>query len=142
MNAGTHLDELEKSRLEFDFYLGLLELGSESEFEPFLREALALVVEIAGARQGYLELHDASGDMDHGWSIAHGFSDSEIEDVRSQISHGIIAEALATGQVVETASAMLDPRFLERDSVQNRKIEAVFCAPIGSDPPLGVLYLQ
>ena len=37
---------------------------------------------------------------------------------------------------------MLDPRFLSRESVQGAKIEAVLCAPIGSDPPLGVLYLQ
>jgi Nif-specific regulatory protein len=142
MNAGAHSDDLERARLERDFYLRLLELGTQSRFEPFLKEALALVVEISGARQGYLELHGAADDAEHGWSIAHGFSDAEFEQVRSRISRGIIAEALSTGQVVETASAMLDPRFLGRKSVQAAKIEAVLCAPIGSDPPLGALYLQ
>jgi Nif-specific regulatory protein len=142
MNAGAHSDDLEKARLERDFYLRLLELGTQSEFEPFLKEALALVVEIAGARQGYLEVHGASDDVERGWSLAHGFSASEVEEVRSRISRGIITEALATGQLVETSSAMLDPRFLGHESVQGLKIEAVLCAPIGGDLPLGVLYLQ
>ena len=52
MSADAHRTDLEKVRLERDFYLRLLELGSATEVEPFLEEALALVVEIAGARQG------------------------------------------------------------------------------------------
>jgi Nif-specific regulatory protein len=74
--------------------------------------------------------------------MAHGFSRNEIEAVRSAISQGIIAEALATGRTIETASALLDPRFSERASVRLGRIEAVVCAPIGEDPPLGVVYLQ
>jgi Nif-specific regulatory protein len=31
---------------------------------------------------------------------------------------------------------------MERSSVQGAKIEAVLCAPIGTDPPLGALYLE
>jgi Nif-specific regulatory protein len=142
MGADSRSADVEKLRLERDFYLRLLELGTQTEFEPFLKEALALVVEIASARQGYLEFHGTPGDVEHGWSIGHGFSGSEVEEVRSRISRGIIAEALSTGQIVNTSSAMLDPRFLERKSVQGARIEAVLCAPIGSAPPLGALYLQ
>lgn len=142
MGVDALAEVLEKARLERDFYRRLLELGTHSDFEPFLKEALALVVEITGARQGYLEVHGALDDIHSGWSLAHGFSGSELEEVRSRISGGIIAEALSTGQVVETSSAMLDPRFLERQSVQDLKIQAVLCAPIGNDPPLGALYLQ
>jgi hypothetical protein len=47
----------------------------------------------------------------------------------------IIAEAVATG----TASAMTDPRFRDRGSVQQKEIWAVLCAPIGS-PPIGAVY--
>ncbi|MDJ0853416.1 MAG: sigma 54-interacting transcriptional regulator [Myxococcota bacterium] len=141
MRAGGHGEELDRVRLERDLYLRLLELANRTEVEPFLEEALALVVEISGAQQGYLELHRAGEDDEQGWSLAHGFSGWEIEELRSRISRGIIAEALATGEIVETASAMRDPRFLDRASVQDAKIEAVLCAPIGSDPPLGVLYL-
>ncbi len=142
MATGSASNDLDKVRLERDFYRRLLELGSQAELEPFLKDALALVVEIAGARHGYLELHGAPDDLEHGWSIADGFSGAELEEVRSRISRAILAEALSTGQIVETSSAMLDPRFLERESVQQLKIEAVLCVPIGSDPPLGVLYLQ
>lgn len=132
----------ERLRLERDFYLRLLELGGRNDLEPFLEEALALVVEIAGARHGYLELHGNADDAEDGWSIAHGFSGSDLEKVRSSISSGIIGEALSTGQLVETSSAMLDARFFDRQSVQSAKIEAVLCAPIGTDPPIGSIYLE
>jgi len=128
--------------LERDLYRRLLELSTETQVESFLEEALALVVEIARAQQGYLELENGSDPDNQDWFISHGFTTSELADVRAHISRGIIAEALATGQTVNTSSAMLDPRFLERESVQGQRIEAVLCVPIGGDPPLGALYLQ
>jgi Nif-specific regulatory protein len=136
-------ESLDLRQLQRDYALSLrlLELGQQRELEPFLREALALVVEAAEARQGYLELHDERAGAD-GWWIAHGFSDAELATVRGAISRGIIAEALATGQTIITPSAVLDPRFGVRDSVRRSRIEAVLCTPIGADPPRGVLYLQ
>ncbi|HUI27248.1 MAG TPA: sigma-54-dependent Fis family transcriptional regulator [Candidatus Kryptonia bacterium] len=137
----TKLAHLKRER---DLYLRLLKLGQQTELEPLLREALALIVEMAEARQGYLELHDeddGASNEPHWW-IAHGLSADEIQGVRTVISRGIIAEAIATGQTIITPSALLDPRFSERDSVRLGKIEAVLCAPIGDDPPRGVLYLQ
>jgi len=74
--------------------------------------------------------------------MAHGLSELEVDGVRAAISRGIIAEAVATGQVIVTPSALLDPRFSERESVRLGQLEAVLCAPIGQDPPRGVLYLQ
>ena len=106
MVADSSSTELNRVRLERDFYFRLLELGTQAELEPFLKDALTLIVEIASARQGYLELHGASDDMECGWSIADGFSGAELEDVRSRISRGIIAEALSTGRIVETSSAI------------------------------------
>ncbi len=141
MRAKPPTPEIETIRLERDLYRRLLELGARTELEPFLEEALALVVEVAGARQAYLELHGPD-DAEQVWSIARGFSGQEVEAVRAHVSRGIIAEAMATGRLVDTASALLDPRFADRASVQGVKIEAVLCAPIGSDPPRGVLYLQ
>jgi Nif-specific regulatory protein len=44
--------------------------------------------------------------------------------------------------MIVTPSALLDPRFSERDSVRLGKIEAVLCTPIGYDDACGVLYLQ
>ncbi len=128
---------------ERDLYLRLLDLGRQRHVESFLAEALHLVAEVTGARQGYLEL---LGDEDDPsaprWWIAHGLSDQEIEGVRAAISRGIIAEALASGQTIVTPSALLDPRFSERKSVLEGQIQAVLCSPIGEDPPRGALYLQ
>ncbi|HUE39150.1 MAG TPA: sigma-54-dependent Fis family transcriptional regulator, partial [Candidatus Binatia bacterium] len=130
-------------RAERDLYLRLLSVGQQDDLAPFLEEALALIAEVAQARQGYLELFDEEEDAGTPrWWMAHGFSAEEVAKVREAISRGIIAEALATGRTIVTASAQLDPRFSARDSVIRGRIEAVLCAPIGSGPPRGVLYLQ
>ena len=140
---GTADAELARARCERDLYRRLLELGTRTEIEPFIEEAIALVVELSGARQAYLEIRgDESSGQEPCWWTARGFSESELGVVRGHVSSGIIAEALASGGVVETPSALLDPRFLTRRSVQAERIEAVLCAPIGQDPPIGVLYLQ
>jgi Nif-specific regulatory protein len=135
--------ELEQLRRERDLYLRLLELGARIEIKSFLTDSLALVVELTGARNGYLELRDPNDGDEHAlWYLSHGFSASETADVRSRISSGILAEVLATGQTVDIPSALLDPRFRDRSSVRAMQIETVLCIPIGQDPPLGALYLQ
>ena len=140
LDPGQDLDQIRRER---DLYLRLLELGALTEIEPFLGESLALVVELTGAHNGYLELRDPRDADDSAiWFLSHGFSMTETEDVRSRISRGIVAQVLATGRTVDTPSAILDPRFSERGSVRAMRIEAVLCVPIGQDPPLGVLYLQ
>ena len=130
-------------RRERDLYRRLLALGAQTELRPLLGEALGLVAEVLGARLGYIELLDdqapAKGSR---WAMAHGLTAAEIEDVRTAISQGIVAEALATGKTIITPSAVLDSRFQARESVRMRRIEAVLCTPIGNDPPVGVLYLQ
>jgi Nif-specific regulatory protein len=129
-------------RQERDLYLRLLELGHETTLAPFLQEALTLLVEVTGAREAYLELHDEREEAEGPrWWIARGLSNERIADVRATISRGIIAEAVASGQTVVTPAALLDPRFSERDSVRLGGIQAVLCAPIGTDRPRGVLYL-
>jgi Nif-specific regulatory protein len=131
------------TRAERDLYRRLLELGLERDLAALLREALALVVELTAARFGYLELRD--GDEPGGtpaWSIAHGLTPVEVEEVRERLSRGVIAYALASGATIVTPSARLDPRFRDRASVQARQIEQVLCAPIGGEPPIGVLYLE
>jgi Nif-specific regulatory protein len=135
--------DFERITAERDLYLRLLQLGDEKYLGPLLKEALALIVELAETRQGYIEIHDEDDPTrPPRWWIAHGFSQEEVDGVRAALSRGIIAEALATGETIVTPSALLDPRFNQRDSVRLGRIEAVMCAPIGEDPPRGVLYLQ
>ena len=133
-------DDAERLRRERDLYRRLLDLGGQEELEPFLREALSLIVEAVEVQHGYLALYDDHGGP--GWSIAHGLSQEEVEGVRHVVSRGIIAQALATGQTIVTPSAQSDPRFNALESVRLQGIEAVLCAPIGASPPRGVLYLH
>ncbi len=105
-----------------------------------------MIVDITSAVKGYIELYggdelDNPPRVPH-WSLARGFRSEEVEKVRASLSQGIIAEAIATGQTVSTGAAYDDARFRDRRSVREKRIEAVMCAPIGSGPPLGVIYLQ
>lgn len=144
MAVGVDEAGRDKLAIEHELYRRLLTLGREKELLPLLRDALALIVEITGVSQGYLELYDDNDDPcgPPRWAIAHGFSANEIDAIRSTISRGIIAEAVASGTTIVTPSALLDPRFNARESVRLSKIGAVLCAPVGEDPPRGVLYLQ
>lgn len=136
------MGDAERIRRERDLYRRLLDLGAQREIEPFLKEALELVVETTGARRGYLELQEEDLQGDRTYALAHGLDGEGLEAVKRAISRGIIAEAVASGRSVATSSALLDPRFEGRPSVQAARIEAVLCAPIGSTPPVGVLYLE
>ncbi len=131
--------------LERDLFLRLLELGASDDLRPFLADALTLIVELIGATKGYLALGvgvggDAEASAAPRFAIARGFTDDEVANVRRAMSSGIIAEAIASGTTVSTASALEDPRFREQRSVQSARIEAVLCAPLKTTPP-GVLYL-
>jgi len=136
------LEALERANRERNFYRSLLALGTETAFEPFLEEALALIVELTGARQAFLELRDAQDEAEGSWQMAHGCTDAEVDEIRSSISRGIIAEALASGEAVVTQSALLDERFRDRSSVKISRIEAVLCVPVGGSADAGVVYLQ
>jgi Nif-specific regulatory protein len=129
-------------RREHGLFSRLLTLGRQQEPEPFMREALALIVEVTEAQQGYIELHDDQHRDTPSWSLAHGFTSEQVETVRGAISRGIIGEAIARGKTIVTQSALLDDRFRGLSSVQVGRIEAVLCVPIGADAPRGVVYLQ
>src|SRR5512135_2060372 len=108
-HRSVNLVNLQKER---DLYLRLLKLGRVEELRPLLQEALALIVEVTGARKGYLQINDDDDPTaEPRWWMAHGCSAEELEAVRSAISRGIIAEAIATGQTIVTDSAAEDPRF-------------------------------
>ncbi len=118
------------------FYRQLLDLAEVREPERLLQLALAALLEVTDAREAYLEFRDG----ERRWGASSGVDDVRLDAIRSTVSTGIIAEALASGEIVVTASAVADPRFGELDSVQRNGIEAVVCAPLGEEH--GVVYLQ
>jgi Nif-specific regulatory protein len=140
MASSTDNSDYERLRQERDLYVGLLGLSDREHPEPFLDEALGLIVDVLGADQGYLEVFDANEGPT--WWRAAGCSDEQVELIRTIVSRGIIQEALALGEAIVCPSAILDPRFRDRPSVQASQIEAVLCVPIVQSAPIGVLYLQ
>jgi Nif-specific regulatory protein len=145
MDSTIDIDaRLERVSRERDLYLRILELGAQDDVEPFLSEALSLIVELTGAARGYVALYSASEGPSSQplWSLARGCTDQEVAGIRESLSRGIIARALESGRTILTPSAMLDPRFRDRESVREASIEAVLCAPVGWDAPVGVVYLQ
>lgn len=136
------MDEARVS-LERDLYLDLLRLGKERDIRSFLSRALQRIVHLTGAERGYIELgsEDSRGEIRR-WFAAHGCDTSDLETIRERVSRGIIAEAMSTGETVLTHSALLDERFSARDSVRATGLQAVLCAPVGVDEPLGVIYLE
>jgi Nif-specific regulatory protein len=132
--------DLDKVVLEARLCRRLLDLNRQTALAPFLEEALALIVEVIDVSHGYLELYDESATPQ--WSIATGFTEEDVAEVRRLISRGIISAAIAAGETVVTASAREDLRFSNRESVLLGNIEAVLCTPIGEGRPRGVLYLQ
>jgi DNA-binding NtrC family response regulator len=127
---------------ERDFLRRLLDLGGEETIEPLLDQALALIVEVTGATTAYVELYDDDdGPRPRFWR-GYRLSDADIESIRASISRGIIARAISEGRTVETPSALQDARFASLHSVRQHDIQAVLCAPIGTAPPTGVIYLE
>ncbi|HEU0035666.1 MAG TPA: sigma-54-dependent Fis family transcriptional regulator [Kofleriaceae bacterium] len=126
---------------ERDFYRRLLDLGSNHEVEPLLDQALALIVDVTAAQTAYLELYAEDATRPPFWRGYH-LTDRDIASIRDSISRGIIARAIAEGRTIETPSASDDARFADLGSVRQNAIQAVLCAPVGTDPPIGVIYLQ
>ncbi len=135
------LNETDRLKRERDFYKRLVELNHATAIEPLLQEALQFALELSGAEQAYLRLNDGDLETPHPASLAHECTTDDLTSIEDRISQGIVAEAMAKGQTIQTPSALLDARFKDRKSVRSREIEAVLCAPIGSSPD-GVIYLQ
>jgi Nif-specific regulatory protein len=140
MVHGEPSTDFERVRLERDLYLGLLNLSDRADPEAFLEEALGLIVRVFGVEQGYLELSDPQEGPT--WWRAAGCSDEQVGLIRTLVSRGIIAAAMASGEIIASPAAFLDPQFRDRPSVQASKIEAVLCAPVTQRTTVGVLYLQ
>ncbi len=131
-------------RRERDLYYRLLQLGQQEHFEPFLSDALRLIVHLVNAERGYLALGRLGDDVtkEHRWSLAHCCTEDQVADIRHKISNSIIGEAIERGTTIQTPSAVLDPAFSNSTSVRLNRIEAVLCAPVGRPFCIGVVYLQ
>jgi len=134
------VSQLERVSRERDLLMQLLQLGAGEDLDAFLSEALSLLIAVAGARHGYIEVRAAEAPETIRYSLMQGMAAEELS--AEAFSSSVIAEAYATGEAIVTASARLDPRFSQSRSVRARRLEAVLCVPMGGTPPVGVVYLQ
>ncbi|TQF16893.1 sigma-54-dependent Fis family transcriptional regulator [Myxococcus llanfairpwllgwyngyllgogerychwyrndrobwllllantysiliogogogochensis] len=126
---------------ERDLYLAVLRvLDAPSPLQP-LQDVLTCLVELADAQRAGLELYGESSVARREWSLFHGCSELEREEIRALTSRGIVASTIAAGKSVHTAHALLDARFASSASVKAQRLEAVLCVPLGGRLP-GVLYLE
>jgi Nif-specific regulatory protein len=127
-------------RRERDFYRSLAELTEHDSLPALLDAALAVVIARVSAREAMIEVIDDAIDGAH--VVAYGCERDRMTEISSFVSRGIIGEAMATGKMIATANAAEDPRFLQFESVQRHRLEAVLCVPIGLAMHAGVVYLQ
>ena len=126
--------------VERDLFQALLELRASPDPRPPLGALLAQLVGALSAQRAYLELYTIDRAQPT-WSIAHGCSAAEADEIRAMTSRGIVAAALASGTTIHTPLAALDERFADRPSVQAQRLEAVLCIPVGAVGP-GILYVE
>ena len=133
--------ELDTLRRERDFYRSLAELTDHDSLPALLDAALGVLIARVSAREAMVEVIDDGIDgATH--VVAHGCERHRMTEISSFVSRGIIGEAMATGKMIVTANAAEDPRFLQFESVQRHRLEAVLCVPIGQAVHAGVVYLQ
>ncbi|MCP3923923.1 MAG: AAA domain-containing protein [Desulfobacterales bacterium] len=125
--------------LQNKLYHHLLFVERKKNPDIFLKRLLKIFVSITNAKQGYIELKDEHNNI---ICAEDSFNSKQIKNIRNTISKGIIFEVLKKRKIVQTYSAVTDPRFGSRKSVQSAKIESVLCVPIHTDKVAGVLYLQ
>ncbi|RKH59221.1 sigma-54-dependent Fis family transcriptional regulator [Corallococcus aberystwythensis] len=126
---------------ERDLYLGMLRILDSPEPTEPMRNVLETLVALSQAQRAYLELYRDSSAGDRRWSLSHGCSMSDEEQIRATTSRGIVTAAIASGTTVHTAFALLDERFAGAPSVKKQRLEAVLCVPLLGGVP-GVLYLE
>src|SRR5688572_12758301 len=110
------MEPLQRIARERDLLLQLLSLSEREDVDEFLRVALGLLIAVAGARRGYIELRDGAGDHAATYSLTHGLDESDLS--AASFSRSVVEEAYATGETVLTASALSDPRFSQSRSVR------------------------
>jgi Nif-specific regulatory protein len=127
---------------EHELFRHCLDLASSKAPGPLLERALELLRESSGAGQGYIELRQLRTGRTGRWAAEAGLDADSLARVQSRISTTIVAAAIEAGRTIHTASAVLDARFGQHESVRRSQIEAVLCVPIAAEALSGVVYLQ
>jgi transcriptional regulator with PAS, ATPase and Fis domain len=129
----------DRVRRERDIFRRILALRDDREVSAALGFVLEQLVAATAAERAFIELHPSGGQAP--WSLAHGCTSEETDQIRTVTSRGIVGAALTANTTLHVPYAMLDERFGSFASVRERRLEAVLCIPIG-DLGGGILYLE
>jgi transcriptional regulator with GAF, ATPase, and Fis domain len=126
----------EKIALPLETILSRL-LSCDLDLARTIDLALDLVLEATGAQRGFMLVKDEKGRLEiaRHRGLARG-------DLPPALSTSILAEAERTGEPVFAVDAQSDPRFENRQSIQELGLRSVACVPVVEGELLGVIYLD
>jgi transcriptional regulator with GAF, ATPase, and Fis domain len=137
-------------------------LSTELDLDRLLELAMETAIELSGCDRGFLVLADPSGALRT--AVSRNLAPAELAtlapagpappplgpaaaspetDGQAPYSRSIAERVFATGEVVVTSDARMDPRFARAESVHALHVGRVVCAPIHARGRVaGVLYLE
>lgn len=118
--------DVDRLAAERDLYRELLALSSCDEPQVFFAEITHLLGRFTGAGTVLIGVFEGDRLL---WSSHRGAGGPSERQILDHLSTGVLQECLASGKTIQTSSAMLDARFLGRESVRRNQIEAVLCLP-------------
>ena len=125
------------------YMASMIELARYDDLDALVDAFLEAARSHTNAALAYLELYYETEEGPRaGFRRAAGCSAQAVDEIRREISSGIVSHALVTGEVILSDCAMTDLRFADLGSVRQNEIRSVLCVPIGIDFTTGVLYLQ
>ena len=118
------------------FYQTLLKLDDEVDLDPVLTDALRSTTRITRSSLVYLEVFDEDGVP--ALARGHATTVTSLDSIRSQVSSGIVQQAIAERRTVETCVLVHDPHVVLRDAA----ISTARCIPLGRVLPAGFVYVR
>jgi Nif-specific regulatory protein len=126
-------------------YHTLFEIGnlilSEVELEPLLKKCIDKVIEVTGAKRGFIALISDKKLPD--FKVARNLDKKDIEQPEFEVSKSIIKHVASTGEAVCLPDAMTDSKFGTKKSVLNLQLLSVLCTPIVFENQIvGLIYVD
>jgi hypothetical protein len=87
---GMGMSQVGRAPIERDLYQKLLEVRGGAESRALLGAILELLVAATEAQRGYLELYPSRDDLHPRWTISHGCSVDDEDEIRTVTSRGIV----------------------------------------------------
>lgn len=117
-------------------------LGATLDLDEVLNNVMDAVIELTGAKRGFLMLLEANTDQ-LSLRAARNIAQETLDADDMEVSRTLIQSVVAGGEGVVTTDAQSDPRFAEQESVVFYNLRSVLCAPLKTRGKIiGVIYVD